>query len=336
MHGIRRVRQTQEERQASKRKELAKIEEFNALTQRILARKKGNDWSDEAFQLTTKLLQINPEFYTLWNYRRNILLKGKFPNSSPEQVHELLEDELSMTMTALKVRPKVYWIWNHRMWCLEHIPKGPASDGEPGADGWKQVVWNKELFVVEKMLDADSRNFQAWNYRRFVLASMPTPRSESSELAYTSKKIEANFSNFSAWHQRSKTLTSLWAQGKLDESKSREAEFELLRNAMYTDPNDQSVWMYHRWLVGTGGGKDVLEREISAIQELLDEQPDSKWCMESIVHYKRLLLNNYAKDVDTQHLTRDCKDLLERLETLDPMRRLRYRELAGEIGPSTS
>jgi len=26
----------------------------------------------------------------------------------------------------------------------------------------------------------------------------------------------------------------------------------------------------------TGGGKDVLVREIAAIQELLDEQPDSK------------------------------------------------------------
>ena len=29
-------------------------------------------------------------------------------------------------------------------------------------------------------------------------------------------------------------------------------EFELVRNAMYTDPEDQSVWVYHRWLVGLG------------------------------------------------------------------------------------
>jgi len=29
-------------------------------------------------------------------------------------------------------------------------------------------------------------------------------------------------------------------------------EFDLVRNAMYTDPDDQSVWLYHRWLIGTG------------------------------------------------------------------------------------
>ena len=32
----------------------------------------------------------------------------------------------------------------------------------------------------------------------------------------------------------------------------RDPEFELVRNAMYTDPEDQSVWVYHRWLVGSG------------------------------------------------------------------------------------
>lgn len=100
--------------------------------------------------------------------------------------------------------------------------------------------WKKEIFVVEKMLDADARNCElqhiplvylvhclitvhAWNYRRYILSNMDNPPPPTAELAYTTKKIEANFSNFSAWHQRSKVLTSLWEAGKLDEITSRES-----------------------------------------------------------------------------------------------------------------
>ncbi|KAF8201598.1 rab-protein geranylgeranyltransferase [Pholiota molesta] len=329
MHNVKRTRQTAEEREARQRRERAKIEEFTKLSETVLAKKKERDWSQDAFNFTTRLLQVNPEFYTVWNYRRNILTNGVFPNSSPEGINNVLADDLAMTMSALKAHPKVYWIWNHRRWCLENVPNGPGKEGDADFLGWKESAWNRELFVVEKMLDADPRNFHAWDYRRYVLAGMPTPKPESAELAYTSRKIEANFSNFSAWHQRSKTLTSLWEQGKLDEAKSREQEFELLRNAMYTDPNDQSVWMYHRWLVGTDGGAELLEREIAAIQELLDEQPDSKWCMESVVHYKLLLLQK-TSGAEANALSEECRGLLRRLQELDPSRRRRYQDL--ELG----
>ena len=62
----------------------------------------------------------------------------------------------------------------------------------------------------------------AWNYRRYVLSSMPVKRPETAELAFTTGKIEANFSNFSAWHQRTKVLASLWEKGELDEKKTKD------------------------------------------------------------------------------------------------------------------
>jgi len=139
-----------------------------------------------------------------------------------------------MTTAGLKANPKVYWIWNHRRWCLENVPDGPEEE----CDGWKQGNWDRELLVVEKMLEADSRNcgyivlyddqkvdsviVHAWNYRRYVLGSMPKRRSGKSELGYTMEKIEKNFSNFSAWHQRSKVLIRLWESGEMDSKKSRE------------------------------------------------------------------------------------------------------------------
>ena len=62
----------------------------------------------------------------------------------------------------------------------------------------------------------------AWNYRRYVLASMPVKKPDIEEFAYTTKKIEASFSNFSAWHQRSKIYPLLWESNVLDHKKSQE------------------------------------------------------------------------------------------------------------------
>ncbi|KAF8630374.1 hypothetical protein AX15_002936 [Amanita polypyramis BW_CC] len=328
MHHVKRVHQSPDTLRARRQKEQSRIAELLALTHDVLSRKKQKDYSLSTFQLTTQLLGINPEFYTVWNYRRNACLYGIFPNSSPQAIHDILSEDLEFTMNALKVHPKVYWIWNHRRWCLENIPDRP-NDSDP--QGWKKASWERELAIVEKMLNADPRNFHAWDYRRYVLGSALVPQTERSELAYTTQKIESSFSNFSAWHQRSKVFTSLCEAGKMESAQFRVQELELVRNAMYTDPDDQSVWIYHRWLIGSGDDHDLLVQEIQAIQELLDEQPDSKWCMESILHYKGLLLRKHSAAVDTETLREDCRKLLSRLKTVDPLRRHRYEDIALTI-----
>ena len=111
--------------------------------------------SNDALTLTRRILAINPDFYSLWNYRREILV-FQFASTlaSGSSVDEGVGNEVNQKQTAclgelalteecLRVQPKSYWAWNHRRWILENMPKPP---------------WKKELAMVELMLDLDARN----------------------------------------------------------------------------------------------------------------------------------------------------------------------------------
>ncbi|KAH7107716.1 hypothetical protein BKA62DRAFT_684222 [Auriculariales sp. MPI-PUGE-AT-0066] len=328
MHGVKRTRDSAAVLAARREKEAAILKDYLELETEVLRRNRAREFTQDSFDLTTKLLKSSFEHYTTWNLRRRVLESTLFPDALPAQINELIGNELLFTSTALRQHPKVYWIWNHRRWCLERIPD--CTDGDQPAI-WKEAAWKKELFVVEKMLDSDARNFHAWNYRRYVLASLPTPRPPSEELAYTRRKIEANHSNFSAWHQRSKVFTTIW-QGKGPDEifKVKAAEFDLVKTALFMNPDDQSGWLYHRWLIGSRPEQEVLLREIQVVNELLELEPDSKWCLESLLHYKRLSLQtNLASNVTV--VKQECLDLLGRLEQVDAAHVARYRQLKAQL-----
>jgi geranylgeranyl transferase type-2 subunit alpha len=184
--------------------------------------------------LTTRILIENPEFYTAWNYRREVL-SAQMSLLDKEQVQNLLQEDIPLIDSLLKRVPKSYWVWNHRRWVLENCPK---------------PLWETELNILNYMLDLDARNFHGWDYRRYVVSKsrISTPKQE---FEYTTRKIHQNFSNFSAWHYRSKVMQSAFPDNDSYHAQIK-SDVELVRNAIFTEPRDQSAWLYQRYLFRKG------------------------------------------------------------------------------------
>ncbi|CAG8685723.1 17126_t:CDS:2, partial [Funneliformis caledonium] len=240
-HGRRRVKPSAEVEKLRKEKEATKIKEYNDLVASCFEKRDKNEFDNDAFTITTKILSQNPDFYTIWNFRRSILLYGILKECSEKDKQQTLSTELGFLQELFQLNPKSYWIFNHRRWCLEEIPNPD---------------WNMELKLIGKFLEMDARNFHAWDYRRYVtfqLSSTTKTSLTQTEFDFTTTKINQNFSNYSAWHQRSKLMPRLIKEQNLDEQEKKtlvNKEFELVKAAFYTDPDDQSAWLYHWWLVG--------------------------------------------------------------------------------------
>lgn len=134
---------TEEIKKQREARDVKRIKHYRALQDKVLNLKNEKTYTADSFKLTTELLQLNPEFYTVWNYRRDIISNHFTKELNAEELIKLFDQELGFIMLRLKDFPKVYWIWGHRVWTLENHPK---------------VNWEAELAIVSKLLTMDSRN----------------------------------------------------------------------------------------------------------------------------------------------------------------------------------
>jgi len=223
MHNRLKVKTTEEQKAAADREKEKKLQLYQKGINDVFERRSRNEYNDLALKSSEELLRANPDIVTLWNYRKEIFLYMK-----PSK--ELINDELYLTEKCLQVNPKSYSAWYHRNWVLDHVDPSPD--------------WNKELSLCTKYLKMDERNFHCWDYRKIVVSRCQEPN--KNELEFTMEMIESNFSNYSAWHYRSKLFS---AAGK-DEECKKISELSLVESAAFTDPSDQSAWIYQRWLIG--------------------------------------------------------------------------------------
>lgn len=275
-----------------------------------------NNYSIEAMELTTKVLDLNPEFNTAWNYRRDIIT-----NIDRLTDEKFWQDELRFTMIQLKRFPKVYWIWNHRVWILKNIPMNQLK------------MWQGELVIVNALLEMDVRNFHGWHYRRIVVSNIEKLTKSSlnkSEFEYVTSKINKNISNYSAWHQRVQLITDMLSNDQIvDKNEFMNKEIDYITNAIFTDAEDQSVWFYIMWMIKFPIVKELLGKdgylkflkelrenaEIINTDELEFSGKDNIWCLKTILEID-LIQNSFNNLIDKSA----CKKCLEKLMKLDPLR----------------
>ncbi|TKS75046.1 Geranylgeranyl transferase type-2 subunit alpha [Collichthys lucidus] len=263
MHGRVKIKSTAQQEEEKRKEREKKLKIYVAARDACFSKRKEGVWDDEALQLTQQLLSSNPDFATLWNYRREILMHIEAVKDEDE-VQKVYEAELSFLESCLKVNPKSYGSWHHRGWVSARLPRPD---------------WARELSLCDRCLSLDDRNFHCWDYRRMVVKMSGVPVDQ--ELSFTDRLIGSNFSNYSSWHYRSTLLPLLHPESPEPPSPCREPphsspppspqthshrvceeqllkEYELVQNAFFTDPNDQSAWFYYRWLLGRAEREEMI------------------------------------------------------------------------------
>jgi len=266
MHGRLKVKTTKEQEEEQRIRDREKAYHFRNLSQKLFdlrpSLKTANN-HDEFFKLTTELLLISPDFYTVWNIRREaLLIHSEKINEDPNTVWK---DELTFTIDCLKRNEKSYSVWQHRIWVLSKMPKSE---------------YEAEIMLCNSFLTKDERNFHCWDYRSYISDIAQTDIER--EFEFTTEKIRANFSNFSAWHRRHKLLLKGLSMSEDECPKSCNLkliwidEYNMILNALFTDPSDQSPWLYHNWLIKNNFG-NLTQDQLNKLETLAELEPDNRW-----------------------------------------------------------
>ncbi|XP_023025898.2 rab geranylgeranyltransferase subunit alpha isoform X1 [Leptinotarsa decemlineata] len=301
MHGRIKVRTSEEQKALKQKEQQKKLAAYQMGMSQILETREKNSYVPSSFSLCTQLLASNPDIYTLWNYRKEVILmeiekSDKDEVDGEEKLIKFLENEISLTEQCLISNPKSYGAWHHRYWVLIHHPK---------------PNWENEFNLCSKYLSMDDRNFHCWDYRRLLVNKIGITLTD--ELQFSTDCLNANFSNYSSWHYRS-------ILRKLDEE-SVGFELNLVQNAVFTDPADSSAWFYLRWILSHPTIKKQSREELlDSLEQLEELEPDCKWVIMAKCWLTGSLVLNDPDYVDRR------VQFYKRLAKLDPMRKGQYED----------
>jgi len=320
--------------------------------------------------LCVQFLQLDERNFHCWNFRRFVVgLLGSCGGSEVTTIENIGEVNKDLpTMSAVDYSSGSWSSWMHQ---IEKEDKEVLMGPQISLNACRAAGMNS----ITKEVSRDASVPKSTS----PLSKAELEKIIMNEWDFSTAKIQDNFSNGSAFHYRSKLLqlvlefrTSGSASSPSDAYEAislvRDEWDGILLNAIFTEPDDQTIWFYHRFIVswakrnivynGASADAEVTEEfegllydMVDSIQELIDvEKEDSlgdgtqnrheskgakcKWAYLGMHLVLSTLLEFNSGEVDDEaklELRERAQGCLDELIKIDPDRRERYQILGSEL-----
>lgn len=150
--------------------------------------------SERYKKLLNVILLLNPEVCTLWNKRREMVLKHLLELSS----------ELSFTRIVLSRKPKCNDAFAYRRWILDAILQDDSIQSN-----YIENLVNEELHICELASDKSPNNYHSWNHRMWLVNKLKKIKRifdihflYIKEYGFSERWTVKHVSDFSCFHYR--------------------------------------------------------------------------------------------------------------------------------------
>ncbi|KAM0549098.1 hypothetical protein ACHAPJ_009553 [Fusarium lateritium] len=334
-HGIARPARSRTEEQ--RKQDLEKIQKYRGLEDDIREKISDNNYGPETFQLTSKLLRLNPEYYTIWNARRRCLISGLLSKPSdgspPSKESQSTSATDTHTASSADSSPSS---------STETPPRpNPPTAGKTGtttdSDADAEVIRAELGFTVPLLMEFP-KCYWIWNYRLWTLdraierldVSLAR-RIWEEELGLVSKMLTRDRRNFHAWGYRRHVVAQLESP-VLNGQSLVEPEFQYTTKKIHDDLSNFSAWHNRSQLItrllderkaDDKSRKEFLDKELELVRDALNVGPEDQ----SLWYYHQFLVLNLADPTSKRQIApavtveerksyidrevTDIKDLLE-------------------------
>ncbi|CAJ2510658.1 Uu.00g062830.m01.CDS01 [Anthostomella pinea] len=312
-HGIARVARTLRTDE-QRRQDVEKINKYRQLDESIRAQASSGAYDPALFQLTSRLLRLNPEYYTIWNVRRRCLISGLLskpsagswpskasPSSSLSDTTKPSCDESSSSSSAA-IPPDPSFPTTGKSGTTAELTgsdhQQPPSESDVASD---INMLQSELAFTMPMLLEHPKCYWIWKYRNWILEQailrLPAQAARKiweAELALDSMMLTKDTRNFHAWGYRRRLVARLESPALLGKSMV-EDEFDYTTMKIEGNLSNFSAWHSRSRLLlrllDERGLDDkaraaFLDEELEYIQEGLNVGPDDQ----SLWYYHRYLV----------------------------------------------